>query len=207
MSQILWSSQVSSLGDQWKDLWLQLINVGCFLWIPGQVLSWIWSCLLVWGSWRFVCVCVQSGRCAQLTAWSAFYFKERKHRSQLCPSLPTLRTWHFPLATLETLPISPHLSTFPLPSHNTLFGFSDSHLAWLASEPWNYWLFLLLLRSLQVLQTSTKLWAFSQFTHRFIICWHCFSINRATFTDIIDSTASLLTNSLFNVSNPPWCFT
>lgn len=40
-------------------------------------------------------VCLQGGRSAQLSS-----FKERKHRPQLYPSLPTLVTWHFPLATL-----------------------------------------------------------------------------------------------------------
>lgn len=143
--------------------------------------------------------CVFAG-CAQLPAWSSPVLKG-EHTDLSSAHHCLLKNLAFSLATLGTVPISPHLPISPLPHQNSFFGFSDSHLAWLTSEPWDHWLGLLLLRSLQALQTSTKLWAFSQFTYRFIICWHCFSINRSTFTDFIDSTASLLTNSLFNVSN------
>lgn len=151
---------------------------------------------------------LQSGSSAWLPACSAPYFKERKHGPHLLPSLSCLKDLAFPFGnTWNYAHFPPFLP--PFPSHSrTLFliflipvGTADNF------ESQDYWLCLLLLRSLQGLQVSTKLWAFSQFTHRFIICWHCFAINRSTFTDIIDSTASLLTNTLFNVSNLPSYFT
>lgn len=125
-----------------------------------------------------------------------------KYACSLLPSLPRYLSSSFPPFFFPSFLPSflPHLR-----AHFWFFwiplGMADIF------EPRYYQVFFLLLRHHQALQTSTKLWAFSQFTHRFIICWHCFSINRSTFTDTIDSTASLLTNTLFNVSNLPQYFT
>lgn len=113
VNQILPSCQFSSLGDQWKDLCFQLINAFFSLntWI-GFVLNLKVPvdvrCLKIY-------ICLQGGRSAQLTVL------KRQHRPQLCPSLHTARTWHCPLAMLETAPIFSHPSIFPLPSHNTFF--------------------------------------------------------------------------------------
>lgn len=124
-----------------------------------------------------------------------------EYACSLLPSLSTYLPLSFPPFFFPSFFPSflPHLRAF-------LIFFRSPLVMVDIFEPRYYQVFLLL-RYHQALQTSTKLWAFSQFTHRFIICWHCFSINRSTFTDTIDSTASLLTNSLFNVSNLPQYFT
>lgn len=185
----------------WVGMW------DVFSWISRQFFSGIWRHLSNLGAWRLICGCRVGGLHGSQPAQLPILKRENMDLI-FYHHCPALRTWHFPLAILETMHIFPpsFLPCYPIPGHFFLIflipvGTADNF------ESQDYWLCLLLLRALQGLQVSTKLWAFSQFTHRFIICWHCFAINRSTFTDIIDSTASLLTNTLFNVSNLPSYFT
>jgi len=166
-----------------------------------------------------------SGCGSQTPPFSTIFKREQIQTSTFISAIQPKQGLAFPLALvnmpvpslLPFQPLSPSfppfyppflLSLLPSPPQGTFLIFFRSPLGLADSfEPRYYKAFLLLLRYHQAVQTSTKLRAFSQFTHRFIMCCHCFSINRSTFTDTIDSTASLLTNTLFNVSNLPQYFT